>query len=154
MKWRGSMWGWGGMWGGGMSGVDKIKWSNDIWFMNKRSNSERVEWKLIDWETWKENMNINWKFKVGDKVKVRIYNDENSMNPMQHPIHFHWQRFLITSKNWQTPNNMVWKDTALIETWEYIDILIDMTNPWDWMSHCHIAEHLTAGMMMSFNVEK
>jgi FtsP/CotA-like multicopper oxidase with cupredoxin domain len=28
-----------------------------------------------------------------------------------------------------------------------------MSNPGRWMVHCHIAEHLQAGMMMAFDVE-
>ncbi|MDQ4080208.1 MAG: multicopper oxidase domain-containing protein [Gemmatimonadota bacterium] len=28
-----------------------------------------------------------------------------------------------------------------------------MTNPGRWMLHCHIAEHLSADMMMAFTVE-
>ncbi len=133
---------------------DEIEWSDTMGSMNKMSNSDMTEWKLIDRETGKENMDINWKFKVGDKVKIRIYNDPNSMHPMQHPIHFHGQRFLVVSENGKTPSNMVWKDTAMVKTGEYIDIVMDITNPWVWMSHCHIAEHLSAGMMMSFTVEK
>jgi FtsP/CotA-like multicopper oxidase with cupredoxin domain len=74
-------------------------------------------------------MDINWKFKVGDKVKIRIYNDPNSMHPMQHPIHFHGQRFLVVSQNGDRPDNMVWKDTAMVRTGEYIDIVMDITNP-------------------------
>ena len=33
-----------------------------------------------------------------------------------------------------------------------MDILVDITNPGEWMMHCHIAEHLHAGMMTSFTV--
>ena len=76
------------------------------------------------------------------------------MHPMQHPIHFHGQRFLVISRNWVKQDNLVWKDTSLIKTWETIEILVDMNNPWDWMSHCHIAEHLMSGMMFHFSVEK
>jgi hypothetical protein len=32
--------------------------------MNKNSNSNVLEWKLLEDSTGKENMNINWKFKV------------------------------------------------------------------------------------------
>lgn len=32
-------------------------------------------------------------------------------------------------------------------------LLLDVTNPGDWMIHCHIAEHLTNGMMGLFTVE-
>jgi FtsP/CotA-like multicopper oxidase with cupredoxin domain len=71
---------------------------------------------------------------------------------MQHPIHFHGQRFLLLNKNGQINQNLVWKDTVLVPTGEYVDILLDASNPGTRMVHCHIAEHLTAGMMMSFEV--
>ena len=35
---------------------------------------------------------------------------------------------------------------------ETVDILLDVTNPGRWMAHCHIAEHIAAGMMFSFEV--
>ena len=34
-----------------------------------------------------------------------------------------------------------------------IDILCDTTNPAKWMAHGHIEEHLTLGMMMTFNID-
>lgn len=146
--WETMMW----MWGNN----DKawIEWEDTMWAMNKSSNSNWMEWKIIEDSTKKENMDIDWKFKVWDKVKIKIFNDGNSMHPMQHPIHFHWQRFLVISENGKKPNNLVWKDTAMVKTWEYIEVLVDMSNPWDWMSHCHIAEHLMSWMMMYFRVEK
>lgn len=131
-----------------------IEWEDTMWAMNKNSNSNWMEWKIIEDSTKKENMDIDWKFKVWDKVKIKIFNDGNSMHPMQHPIHFHWQRFLVISENGQRPNNLVWKDTATVKTWEYIEVLVDMSNPWDWMSHCHIAEHLMSWMMMYFSVKE
>src|SRR5205085_2761690 len=33
-----------------------------------------------------------------------------------------------------------------------VDLLVDLSNPGRWMLHCHIAEHLSAGMMMGFTV--
>ena len=97
-------------------------------------------------------MDINWKFTQGDKVKLRITNDANSMHPMQHPIHLHGQRFLVTSTNGVLNNNLAWKDTALVQTGDTVELLVDMTNPGEWMLHCHIAEHLEDGMMMQFTV--
>ena len=66
--------------------------------MNAMSNTDMVTWKIIDQDSGKANMDISWKFKVGDKVKIRITNDGNSEHPMQHPIHFHGQRFLMLNK--------------------------------------------------------
>jgi FtsP/CotA-like multicopper oxidase with cupredoxin domain len=93
-------------------------------------------------------------FTQGDVIKVRITNDGEWLHPMQHPIHFHGQRFLVINKNGTPNNNLVRKDTVLTTPGEYLDILIDMSNPWTRMAHCHIAEHMHAGMMMKFSVEK
>jgi len=49
--------------------------------------------------------------------------------------------------------NRVWKDTFLLRSGETADILLELTNPGTWMFHCHIAEHLQAGMMGIFSVE-
>jgi FtsP/CotA-like multicopper oxidase with cupredoxin domain len=27
-----------------------------------------------------------------------------------------------------------------------------MSNPWNWMAHCHIVEHLFAGLMFGYKV--
>jgi FtsP/CotA-like multicopper oxidase with cupredoxin domain len=59
----------------------------------------------------------------------------------------------VIDENGEINDNLVWKDTVLVKKWEYVDIIIDMSNPWEWMTHCHIAEHLSAGMMMHFSVK-
>ena len=132
---------------------DGIEWEDDGQMMNEMSNTDNVIWKVVDEETKKENMDIDWRFKVGEKVKIRIFNDPKSTHPMQHPMHFHGQRFLVLNKNGVKQTNLVWKDTVLVPTGEYVDILLDASNPGIWMAHCHIAEHLEAGMMFHFNVE-
>ncbi len=47
---------------------------------------------------------------------------------------------------------MAWKDTAVIPVGETVELLVEMSNPGRWMIHCHIAEHLGAGMMSVFDV--
>lgn len=132
---------------------DKIEWEDSMAMMNSMANANDVKWKIVDQDTGKIGNDIDWKFKVGDKVKIKIYNDPNSPHPMQHPIHFHGQKFLILSTNGVKNTNMVWKDTTLIQKGDTVEILVDMENPGTWMAHCHIAEHLEAGMMFSFKVE-
>lgn len=148
------MMGMGGMGHGGMmmGNNDKIEWEEEMAMMNINSNASNVEWKMVEPVTGKENMDIDWNFKVGDKVKIRIFNDPDSAHPMQHPIHIHGQRFLVLATNNISNANMVWKDTVLVQTGDIVDILVDMNNPGTWMMHCHIAEHLEAGMMMKFKV--
>ena len=74
------------------------------------------------------------------------------MHAMQHPIHFHGQRFLVLTTNGVKNDNLVWKDTTLIQKGDTVEILVDMENPGNWMAHCHIAEHLESGMMFNFRV--
>lgn len=147
----------GTMMGGSMNmGVPKggIEWEDtDMSAMNIMSDTKMVKWNIIDQDTGKKNMDIDWKFKVGDKVKIRITNDASSMHPMQHPIHFHGQRFLVVNKNGAPQTNLVWKDTLLVPAGEYADIVLDASNPGTWMAHCHILEHIEAGMMFAFKVE-
>ncbi len=130
-----------------------IEWEDDMQMMNQMANANMVKWKIIDQDTSKENMDIDWSFKQGEPVKIRIFNDPTSMHPMQHPIHFHGQRFLVIARNGVTQTNLVWKDTTLVKSGETVDIILDPSNPGTWMAHCHISEHLEAGMMFSFEVQ-
>jgi len=144
----------GGMAAGGVP-AGGIEWEDtDMQMMNEMSNTGMVKWRILDQDTGKKDMDIGWTFKKGEPVKVRIFNDPKSMHPMQHPIHFHGQRFLVVSRDGvpQT-DNLVWKDTVLVKAGETVDIILDTSNPGVWMAHCHIAEHLEAGMMMKFTVQ-
>lgn len=147
----------GTMMGGMMGGVPKggIEWEDaDMRMMNEMSDTDSVAWRIIDQDTGTKDMDIDWTFTQGKPVKIRIFNDPNSFHPMQHPIHFHGQRFLVVSRDGvpQT-DNLVWKDTVLVKAGETVDIILDTSNPGTWMAHCHIAEHLEAGMMMKFTVQ-
>lgn len=130
----------------------KIEWEDTMQMMNSMATNKNIKWKLVDDETKKENMDINWQFKKGDKVKISMFNDPKSEHPMQHPIHIHGQRFLVLSTNGVSSENLVWKDTALIQKGDTVEFLVDMENPGQWLIHCHIPEHMEAGMMTSFNV--
>ena len=143
---------------GGMSmgGIPEggIEWEDaDMQTMNQMSDVDMVDWNIIDQDTGKRNMDIDWAFKKGEPVKIRIFNDPKSGHPMQHPIHFHGQRFLVVVRDGMPQTNLVWKDTVLVKAGETVDIVLDTSNPGIWMAHCHIAEHLEAGMMMKFSVQ-
>jgi len=131
---------------------DWIEWEDTEPRFNKQVKSSDFTWILKDTSTGKKNKEIDMNFKVGDKIKIRLFNDKSISNPSQHPIHFHGQRFLVLEKNGVKSENLVWKDTVLVPIGSYVDILLDVTNPGEWMAHCHIAEHLTSGMMMTFMV--
>ncbi len=132
---------------------DGIEWEDDAMaMMNQMSTAENIEWFIEDESTKQRNEDIDWSFKKGELVKIRIKNDEKGMHPMQHPIHFHGQRFVVLARDGVQNDNLQWKDTVLIPKGQTVDLLVEMSNPGEWMAHCHIAEHLESGMMFDFTV--
>lgn len=134
-------------------GPDGMEWEDPDPEMNRQSSPATVVWKIIDEENGRENMEIDWRLKRGEPVVIRIFNDPDAAHPMQHPIHFHGQRFLVAARNGVRESNLVWKDTVLVPAGRTVDIVLDTANPGVWMAHCHISEHLEAAMMFSFRVE-
>jgi FtsP/CotA-like multicopper oxidase with cupredoxin domain len=134
--------------------ADGIEWEDDMVDINRITTPANMRWKLIDRSTAAENHMIDWQFRVGDRVKIRLLNEMDSDHPMHHPFHIHGAgRFLVLARDGEPEPNLVWKDTVLVRTGEMVDILLDVTNPGRWMAHCHIAEHHESGMMFSFNVD-
>ena len=130
-----------------------VEWSGTMPGMNWAATGDQVRWIIRDPATGKENMDIDWSFRRGDVVKIRLVNERRSFHGMQHPIHIHGQRFLVLAVNDVPNTNLVWKDTVLLPAGATADILLDLSNPGRWMLHCHIAEHLSAHMMMAFTVQ-
>ena len=134
--------------------TDGIEWEDDMVEVNRMTTPANMRWLIVDRTTGAENHAIDWRFKVGDQVKLRLVNEMDSDHPMHHPFHVHGAgRFLVLSRNDVPEPNLVWKDTVLVRTGETVDILLDVSNPGVWMAHCHIAEHHESGMMFSFNVD-
>jgi FtsP/CotA-like multicopper oxidase with cupredoxin domain len=132
---------------------DGIEWEDDMVAVNLLTTPANTRWMLVDRETGARNHGIDWRFRVGDQVKIRLVNEMESDHPMHHPFHIHGAgRFLIMARDGVAEPNLVWKDTVLVRTGETVDILLDVTNPGVWMAHCHIAEHHESGMMLSFTV--
>lgn len=130
-----------------------IEWEDDMLELNRMTNPSNTRWKLVEPSTGAEGEAIDWRFRVGDRVKIRLINEMDSDHPMQHPFHIHGAgRFLILSRDGVAEPNLVWKDTVLVPTGQTVDILLDVTHAGVWMAHCHIAEHHESGMMLTFHV--
>ena len=122
--------------------------------VNRVTTPANTRWKLVDRDDRRGGSGIDWRFRVGDRVKIRLVNEMDSDHPMHHPFHIHGAgRFLILSRDGNPEPNLVWKDTVLVPAGQVVDLLLDVTNPGRWMAHCHIAEHHESGMMLSFNVD-
>jgi FtsP/CotA-like multicopper oxidase with cupredoxin domain len=139
----------------GHGGADGIEWEDDMVEVNRLTTTATMHWRFLDRTGGADSPAIDWRFTVGDRVKLRLVNEMDSDHPMHHPFHLHGAgRFLVLSRDGVVEPNLVWKDTVLVRTGQVVDILFDVSNPGLWMAHCHIAEHMQSGMMFSFNVAR
>jgi uncharacterized cupredoxin-like copper-binding protein len=129
-----------------------VEWSGTMPEMDWIATTRHVRWTLRDPRTGRENMDIDWRFRVGDVLRLRLVNDRNALHAMQHPIHIHGQRFLVLAVNGTPNESLVWKDTVLLPTGFVAELLLELSNPGRWMLHCHVSEHLESGMRMVFEV--
>ena len=155
LKVKGAMMGMGGM----MMEMERpspIEWEEDghMAMMNAMSSSQTLRWIISDRNSGRENMDIQLQVAVGQVRLLRLVNDVNSEHPMQHPIHLHGQRFLVVSRDGKAETNPVWKDTVLVPAGSNYDLLVEFDNPGRWLLHCHIPEHMEAGMMAVFEVKE
>jgi FtsP/CotA-like multicopper oxidase with cupredoxin domain len=140
--------------GHGHGAADGIEWEDDMVAVNRLTTTANMFWKFVDRSEGADGTTIDWRFHVGDRVKIRLVNEMDSDHPMHHPFHLHGAgRFLVLARDGVVEPNLVWKDTVLVRTGQTVDILFDVTNPGLWMAHCHIAEHMQSGMMFSFTVD-
>ncbi|HEX6872242.1 MAG TPA: multicopper oxidase domain-containing protein, partial [Micromonosporaceae bacterium] len=137
----------------GQPTADGIEWEDDMATVNRQTTTANTRWRFIDRTSGDNADEIDWRFTVGDRVKIRLVNSLDSDHPMHHPFHLHGAgRFLVLARDGVAESNLVWKDSVLLRTGQTVDILFDITNPGRWMAHCHIPEHMHSGMMFSFTV--
>ncbi len=130
-----------------------VEWMDGMPMMNWLSTGTELKWIIRDDATGKEDMDIDWHVKQGSVVKLRIFNDPFSFHPMQHPIHLHGQRMLVVDRDGVPTKDFSWEDTVIIPVGSTVDLLIDASNPGDWLMHCHISEHIASGMETVFHVD-
>ncbi|HRP07134.1 MAG TPA: multicopper oxidase family protein [Gemmatimonadales bacterium] len=130
-----------------------VEWSGTMPMMNWATTGLEAEWFVRDAATGRENEAATFTVKRGEQRVIRLVNLRNTLHAMQHPIHLHGQRFRVLTVNGVPPPVSVWKDTVLLPAGATVDILVEFTNPGHWMLHCHIAEHMEAGMMTHFVVD-
>jgi len=141
--------------GEGHGEAEGIEWEDDMVEVNRLTTTATMHWKFLDRTSGADSPSIDWRFTVGERVKLRLVNEMDSDHPMHHPFHLHGAgRFLVLARGGVAEPNLVWKDTVLVRTGQVVDILFDVSNPGLWMAHCHIAEHMQSGMMFSFNVAR
>ncbi len=131
-----------------------VEWAGTMPGMNWATLATQAPWRIRDLATGRDNHEIGWRFRRGDLLRLRLVGARDVLHAMQHPIHLHGQRFLVLAVGGVPNPHLAWKDTVLVPAGGTVDLLVDLSNPGPWMLHCHIAEHLGAGMMTTITVEE
>jgi FtsP/CotA-like multicopper oxidase with cupredoxin domain len=69
-----------------------------------------------------------------------------------HPMHLHGHSFKVLARNGAPVPHQVWGDTVLVAPHEVVEVAFVADNPGDWMLHCHVMDHQTAGLMTVLRV--
>ena len=69
-----------------------------------------------------------------------------------HPIHLHGHSFRLLRRNGAGVPFNQWADTVFVEPRETVQVAFVADNPGDWMVHCHVTDHQTAGLMAVLRV--
>ena len=54
--------------------------------INAQTDATNMIWKLVDADTGKVNHDIDWAFRVGDRVKIRLVNTHGQRPPDAPPV--------------------------------------------------------------------
>ena len=83
--------------------ADGIEWEDDMVEINRITTPANMHWSFVDRETGAANHAIDWQFRVGDQVKLRLVNEMDSDHPMHHPFHIHGAgRFIVLARDGAT----------------------------------------------------
>ena len=69
-----------------------------------------------------------------------------------HPMHIHGFSPLMLTRNGVTVPHRQWQDTVLMAPKDTVEFAFVADIPGDWMLHCHVVDHQTAGLMTVFRV--
>ena len=68
--------------------------------VNRQTTEATMHWKFLDRTAGAGSAGIDWRFTVGDRVKIRLVNEMDSDHPMHHPFHLHGAgRFLVLARD-------------------------------------------------------
>ncbi len=84
----------------GQDAADGIEWEDDMVEVNRLTTTANMRWKFVDRTAGSGGAGIDWRFTVGDRVKIRLVNEMDSDHPMHHPFHLHGAgRFLVLARD-------------------------------------------------------
>lgn len=127
--------------GGAMGGLAEIAVDGQAMGLREAFQRHRVAWAL-NGQAMSDHADHRHE-RLFDLVRGRSYVfaiDNDTAWP--HPVHLHGHTFRVLSEPGRP-----FRDTVLVQPRQKAEIAFVADNPGDWMLHCHILEHQTAGMM-------
>ena len=130
----------GMMGGGGMMGMGGMGMGRAAWAVNGVSMTGDGHAGMPPLAT----------FELGKSYVLNLRND----TAWSHPMHLHGHSFRVLRRNDAPVPFNQWADTVLVEPKQAVDVAFVADNPGDWMLHCHVTDHQTAGLMAVLRVGK
>lgn len=123
----------GGMMGGmggmmGMSGMGRAVWAINGTSMTGDGHAGMPPLRVL---------------KQGSSYIITLRNE----TAWWHPMHLHGLSFRVLTRNGQAVPHHQWADTVMMAPREAVEVAFVADNPGDWMLHCHVTDHQTAGLM-------
>ncbi len=69
-----------------------------------------------------------------------------------HPMHLHGHHFRLIARDGREDDRGIWHDTVIVNPDSRVEVAFVADNPGDWLFHCHVPEHMMAGMTGLFRV--
>ncbi|UCH76108.1 MAG: multicopper oxidase family protein [Rhodospirillales bacterium] len=118
----------GGAMGRFPAGAERFFEQGQFWFVNGLPDKGRKE-PLIE-------------IAKGRTCVIELVNQTS----WEHPMHLHGFAFRVLTRDGVPNMRKEWLDTVLIRPRQSIEIAFVADSPGDWLFHCHILEHMAAGM--------
>ena len=81
-------------------------------------------------------------YKRGQTAVIEMYNDTF----FEHPMHLHGYAFKVLKRDGKPVPHNIWQDTVIVSRQQSVEIAFVADNPGNWLFHCHVLEHMAAGM--------
>ena len=106
-------------------------------------NMERYIW-LLNGKKFEDSEPIELTY--GERVRITYVNE----TMMAHPMHLHGPH--VQPENGQPPERLPTKHVVIVPPGKTVSVLLTADEPGEWALHCHLLNHMAAGMMAKVTI--
>lgn len=108
-------------------------------------NMERYIW-LLNGKPFEDSDPIALQY--GERVRITYVNE----TMMAHPMHLHGPH--VQAENGQPPERLPTKHVVIVPPGKTVSVLLTADEPGEWALHCHLLNHMAAGMMAKVSINE